>query len=75
MKWQKLAKWHKTKLGYSLFGAVELGLAYIVASIAIERGNLLYYMVGVVFLVGALQNFAKLMWKFVHEFTKTAKTR
>lgn len=63
---QQLAKWHKTKLGLLVFGVVELAIAYGFGSLAIDRGSLVWYILVITFLVGALQNFAKLIWKFVH---------
>jgi len=60
---QKLDQWHKTKLGYLVFGLIELAVAYGFASLSIDRGNLWYYLFTLIFLVGALQNFFKLIGK------------
>lgn len=62
---QKLDKWHKTKLGLLIFGLVELGAAYGFASLAIDRGNFLYYLLALIFLVGTLQNISRLIGSFV----------
>jgi hypothetical protein len=58
---KQLDKWHKTKLGFLVFGLVELAIAYVFISLAIDRGNLLYYLLALIFLVGSLQNFTKLI--------------
>jgi hypothetical protein len=48
-------KWHQTKLGLIFFGLVELSLAYAFISLAIDRGNLLYYLLATIFLIGKLK--------------------
>jgi hypothetical protein len=63
---QKLAKWHHTKSGLLVFGVIELVIAYGFASLAIDRGNLWWYLLVLIFLVGALQNFAKLIKRLIH---------
>jgi hypothetical protein len=62
----KLDKWHKTRLGLLVFAIVELGLAYGFISLAIDRGNFLWYLLALIFLVGALQNLVKLIGSFFH---------
>ncbi len=62
----KLDKWHKTKPGFLVFALVELTVAYGFASLAIDRGNLWYYRLTLIFLVGALSNFTKLIGTFWH---------
>ena len=57
----KLDRFHKTKPGYLLFGLIELALAYAMASLAIDRGTWWWYVLTLVFLVGALQNFCGLL--------------
>jgi hypothetical protein len=69
----RLNKWHKTKLGYLAFGLVELALAYGFASLAIDRGNLWYYLLTLIFLVGALQNLFKLIGKIINGIHKASK--
>jgi hypothetical protein len=59
-----LDKWHKTKVGLLLFALIELGLAYGFVSLAIDRGNLFYYGLSLIFLIGFLQN----SFKFVGAF-------
>jgi hypothetical protein len=69
----KLNRWHKTKLGLLLFGLVELALAYGFASLAINNGNLWYYLLTLIFLVGTLQNVFKLIGKLIHDLLKASK--
>jgi len=63
---QKLDVWHKTKLGFLIFGLLELAVAYGWASLAIDRGNLWYYLFALIFLVGALHNSVKLIGVLFH---------
>jgi hypothetical protein len=58
---KQLDAWHRTKTGLLVFALVELGLAYGFASLAIDRGNLWFYLLALLFLIGALQNFFKLI--------------
>ncbi len=71
----KLDKWHKTKLGLLIFALVELALAYGFVSLAIDRGNILWYLLSLIFLVGALQNVFKVIGAFAHGKRQTGKTR
>lgn len=52
----KLDRFHKTRLGYTIFGVIELMVAYAFVSLAIDRGNLFWYILTLLFLVGALRN-------------------
>lgn len=58
---KKLDAWHQTKLGLAVFGVAELALAYGFSSLAIDRGNFVWYLLALFFLVGFLQNFIKLI--------------
>ena len=60
----RLDKWHKTRAGLLVFGLVELAIAYGFVSLAIDRGNLWWYLLTLIFLVGALQNLIKLAGSF-----------
>jgi hypothetical protein len=51
---------HKTKRGYLVFALVELALAYIFASIAIDTGSMWVYLAAIIFAVGAILNFLNL---------------
>ena len=70
----KLHKWHQTKLGLLVFGLAELAVAYGFASLSIDRGNLWWYLLALIFLVGALQNLFKLIGTLINGY-KAAKTR
>jgi hypothetical protein len=61
---EQLDKWHKTRIGFVVFALVELALAYSFVSLAIDRGNFLWYLLALIFFVGFLQNFFKLLGTF-----------
>jgi hypothetical protein len=52
---------HKTRFGYLVFGLVELGLSYAVASWAIDSGSLWLWALAFILLFGFLQNFVHIM--------------
>jgi hypothetical protein len=56
----RIHSFHKTKRGYLAFALVELAIAYIFASIAIDTGNLWVYLAAIIFTVGAILNFLNL---------------
>ncbi len=56
----KLDAWHKTKQGYVVFGLAELLLFVAFASLAIDRGTWVWYVLTLIFLIGAGQNFVRL---------------
>lgn len=60
----KLDKWHKTRLGLLVFAIIELAIAYGFLSLSIDRGNFFWYLLTLVFLVGFLQNFFKLIGSY-----------
>jgi hypothetical protein len=60
---KQLDKFHKTKTGLLVFCLIELLATYGFASLAIDRGNLWWYLLTLVFLVGSLKNFFKLIGK------------
>jgi len=62
MNLQALDKFHKTRLGYLVFGLLELGLAYIFATLAIDSGSLWQWVLAIIFLFGFLQNFVRMVW-------------
>lgn len=64
---KKLDAWHKTKRGLLAFAVLELLLAYVFVSLAINKGNLLYYILTLVFLFGFLQNTVKLIGNLTHD--------
>jgi hypothetical protein len=61
----QLDKWHKTRTGLAVFAVVELAITYGFASLAIDRGNPLWYLLTLIFLVGTLQNLFKLIGSFI----------
>lgn len=62
---QAINRWHQTTAGLLAFTLIELAIAYGFASLAIDRGNLLWYLLGLIFLIGALQNLFKLVGKLL----------
>ncbi len=62
MNLQAIDKFHKTRLGYLVFGLVELGLAYVFASWALGSGSLWLWLLAFIFLFGFLQNFSRMLW-------------
>ena len=60
----KIDAFHKTKAGYAVFALLEAGLTYLFVCLAIDRGNIFYYLLTLLFLVGALQNVFKLIGSF-----------
>ena len=73
MNLAKLDKFHKTKVGFLVFGFVELAIAYGFASLSIDRGNLWWYLLALIFLVGGLQNLTRLIKSLIHGTNKSAK--
>jgi len=61
----KLDSWHQTKLGLLAFAMVELAIAYGFGSLAVDRGNFLWYLLALLFLFGSVQNSAKLIGSVV----------
>ncbi len=51
-----LDKFHKTRVGFVVFGLVELAMAYGFLSWAFDTGNLLLWAVAIILGVGFLQN-------------------
>ena len=68
-----LARWYQTKRGFLMFGAVELAIAYVFASLAIDRGSWWWYALTLLFFIGALQNFVKLVGRIAD--VKARRTR
>ncbi|HVC36704.1 MAG TPA: hypothetical protein VNE40_04680 [Candidatus Dormibacteraeota bacterium] len=68
---KQLDKWHRQKRGLAVFGLLELILAYGSASLAIDRGNLLWYVLTVILLVGGITNFGKLVGKIIDGYKTT----
>ncbi len=66
MKANQFKKFHETKLGFLVFGIVELVIAYGFASLSIDRGNLWWYLLALIFLIGGVKNLIKLILKIIH---------
>jgi len=64
MKLDKLDKWHKTKAGLAVFAILELAIADGFFALGIDRGNIWWYVLTLIFLVGTLQNIVHLIWGF-----------
>lgn len=62
---KSLRKWHQTKSGLLVFSLIELAIAYGFASLAIDRGSILWYVLALIFFVGFLQNLVKLIGKLL----------
>lgn len=60
----KLNAWHNTRAGLVVFAMLELLIAYGFASLSIDRGNLWYYLLTLIFLFGFLQNIVRLLFGF-----------
>jgi hypothetical protein len=56
----KLNSFHKTRQGYAVFCALELIVAYIFASIAVDTANMWAYLATIVLSIGAIINFVNL---------------
>jgi hypothetical protein len=52
---------HHTYKGFLVFAVIEFILAYIFASLAIDRGNLLWYFLGIASFVGGIKNAVSLI--------------
>ena len=63
MTLKQLKAWHDTKKGLMVFGVVELLIAYVFASLAINSGSLWQYFLTLVLFIGGIQNFLKLVTK------------
>lgn len=57
----QLHKWHQTKLGLLIFALAELAVSYGFISLAIDRADLWWYILTLIFFIGFLQNLAKLI--------------
>ncbi len=56
---KRIDSWHKALRGRVTFGVLELALAYITASRAIDTGSLLQYGVTAFLVIGAVVNFVE----------------
>jgi hypothetical protein len=61
MNLKKLDAFHQTRTGYIVFGLLELALAYLFFSLAVNSGSLWQWAVVIILGIGVLQNFGRLM--------------
>lgn len=62
---KRLDAFHKTGLGYLVFGLLELGLGYLAVLWATDSGSLVAWVLVIVLLLGTIQNFVLLIWRSV----------
>lgn len=67
---QKLNQFHKTTAGYAVFGLIELGLAALLATLAIDSGSLWQWALTVVFALGVVNNIIRLLQKVMDRGNK-----
>jgi len=58
---QALDIFHKSRVGQLVFGIIELALAYLFGSLAVNSGSLWEWFLTIVFLIGFLQDLIKLI--------------
>ena len=61
----KLDTWHQTRPGLLVFGVVELLIAYGFLGLSIDRGSPWWYVLTLLFTIGFVQNFVKLMGTYL----------
>jgi hypothetical protein len=61
MNLEAIDKFHKTRLGYMVFGLVELGLSLAFANWALDNGSLLLWGLTLILAVGFAQNFVQML--------------
>ncbi len=61
MSMPSIDKFHKTRPGHLVFGLVELGLFTILVNLAIPSGDWWEWLLALIFLVGFLQNFVRMI--------------
>ena len=68
-----LDKFHRTRWGFLAFAVVELLLAYLFVSWAIDSGSIWDYLITLVFFVAFLQNVVKLIGALLFPRRRLAK--
>jgi hypothetical protein len=71
----RLDRFHKTPKGYLAFGLIELVLAYIFASIAIDSANMWTYIAALILTIGALRNLFSVFSAQYPNLTNKEKTK
>jgi hypothetical protein len=64
--YKRLKQLKQTRIALGITALVELAIAYGCISLAIDRGNFLWYLLTLVFLVISLKHFSKLIGTFGH---------
>lgn len=59
----KFDNWHKTRRGHAIMAAIELVLAYFMASRALDTGSWWQYGFTLLLLIGGIQNVVQLIRK------------
>ena len=74
MNLKRIDAFHKTRVGYLVFGLVELGLAAMLAYWALSEGEWLDWLLTAVLLLGVVQNAGRFVVTFARrQKGKTAK--
>jgi hypothetical protein len=55
-KIEQIDKFHKTRKGRVTFGLIELIVAYIFISLAINSGSIWQYVIAIILIIGAFNN-------------------
>lgn len=61
----RIRRLRTSKIGLLVLLITQLAIAYGFASLAIDRGNFLWYLLALIFLVGALHNLFRLIGTLV----------
>lgn len=70
-----LHKRHQTRLGLAIGGLIELAGAYAIGSWAIDAAGWWRYAIMLILIVGALQNFVRLVGPYVHDHDNRKTTK
>lgn len=57
--------WHKTTTGYLVMTTIELGLAFLLGTLAVDSGSLVQYALATVLAIGGLLNLVYLLQKLI----------
>jgi len=63
MNLEMLDKFHKTRLGFAVFGLVELAMSYGFLNWGLDSGGWWLWAIALFLLVGSLQNFIHVIWR------------
>jgi hypothetical protein len=64
MNLEMLDKFHKTRLGFAVFGLVELAMSYGFLNWGLDSGGWWLWVIALFLLVGSLQDFVHAIWRF-----------